>query len=109
MREPDAYRCDFCGAEYEPWEFQERCHRDEDGNYEFRCSCGCTEYTELMECKFCHGLHDIYKNKRLRWWHICDDCLGAVVTEYNSALDGIAEDYREILRQIYDITPIEEV
>lgn len=109
MREPDAYRCDFCGAEYEPWEFQERCHMDEDGNYEFRCSCGCTDYTELMECKFCHGLHDIYKNSRLRWWHICDDCLGAVVTEYNSALDGIAEDYREILRQIYDIEPIKEV
>ena len=109
MREPDAYRCDFCGAVYEPWEFLARVHKDEDGNTEFRCSCGCTDYTELMECKLCHGLYDIYTNRRLRWWNVCNDCCGAVVNEYNSALDGIADDYREILERIYDIRKIEEV
>ena len=109
MREPDGYECDFCGAQYEPWEFRERCRRDDDGNIEFRCSCGSFDYTELYQCKCCHGLYSPYKNKRLRWWGICNDCCGAVVNEFNSALDGISADYRKILEDIYDITRIEEV
>ena len=109
MRGPDAYRCDKCGAEYDPEEFYERCHRDDDGNVEFRCSCGCTDYTELFQCRLCHGLESPYKHKRLRWWRVCNDCCGAVVNEYNSALDSIHDDYRELLEQIYDIRKIEEV
>lgn len=107
MFTPDAYRCNCCGAEYEPAEFYEYCHSDGLGNLEFRCRCGSHEYTELVQCKFCHYNENPRKHKRLRWWHVCDDCLGAIVAEYNSALDGIAEDYREILRQIYDIKPID--
>ena len=106
MFTPDVYKCTFCGAEYEPSEFYEYCHSDGLGQLEFRCSCGCHEYTPLVQCKFCHDTQDPRKNKRLRWWRVCDDCLGAIVAEYNSALDGIAEDYRKILEQIYDIRPI---
>ena len=109
MREPDAYRCDRCGAEYTPEELYDRCHRDDDGNLEFRCSCGCHDYTELYQCMCCHGLYDPYKNKRLRWWKICDDCCGAVVNEFNDALSNISEDYRKILKEIYEIEPIKEV
>lgn len=108
-RIPDAFKCKFCGAVYDNDGFLGKCRRDDDGNFEFRCRCGCTEYTELMECKLCHGLYDINTNKRLRWWHVCNDCCGAVINEFNSALDGIADDYREILKQIYDIEPIKEV
>ena len=109
MRDPDGYECDRCGAQFEPSEFYEYCHRDDDGNVEFRCSCGCTDYTELFQCKCCHGLYDPLKNKRLRWWKLCDDCCAAVVREYNDALDNISEDYRKILADVYDIRKIEEV
>ena len=109
MREPDAYECDFCGAQFEPGEFYEYCDRDDDGNWEFKCSCGSRDYTELYQCKMCHGLYSPYKHKRLRWWRVCDDCCGAVINEFNSALDGIVEDYRRVLEQIYDIKRIEEV
>lgn len=108
MSQADAYRCKKCGAEYEPSDFAGRIHTDDDGFTEFRCKCGSTDYVELFECKFCHYLErpGNKKNKYLRWWGICDDCLGAVVNEYNSALDSIADDYRKILESIYDIRPI---
>ena len=107
MQTPDAYRCDHCGAEYEPSEFYEFCHSDGLGNLEFRCSCGCHDYTELFECKFCHYLESPYKNRHLEYYGICNDCLGAVANEYNSALDGIAEDYRKILERVFDIRKID--
>ena len=106
---PDAYRCDFCGAEYDPSEFFDYCHSDGLGNLEFRCHCGCHDYTELYQCKFCHYMESPLKHKYIDSDGICNDCLGAVVNEYNSALDGIAEDYRKILDRIYDIRRIEEV
>jgi len=109
LREPEAYECAFCGARYDTIEFLDRCRKDDDGNTEFRCSCGSTEYVELYECKCCHGLYDPQKNTRLRWWKICNDCCAAVVREYNDALSNIADDYRKILETIYDIRPIEEV
>ena len=44
---PDAYRCDFCGSEYDPSEFFNYCHSDGLGNLEFRCHCGCHDYPRL--------------------------------------------------------------
>ena len=109
MREPDAYECDHCGARFEPGEFYSYCNRDDDGNWEFRCSCGCTDYTELYECKCCHDLHSPYKNKRIQWWRVCDECCRRAIEEFNEALSHIIDDHREILQEVYDIEPIKEV
>ena len=106
MQTPDAFRCDRCGAEYEPSEFYEFCHSDGLGNLEFRCSCGCHEYTELYECRFCGYLESPYKHHNIQHYHICNECLEAVVNEFNGSLDGIAEDYREILDKIFSIRKI---
>lgn len=108
MSQADAYRCKRCGAEYEPYDFAERLHADDDGFTEFRCKCGCTDYVELFECKFCFYMETAgnKKNKYLADYKICDDCLGACVNEYNSALDEIATDFRGILEKIFDIKPI---
>lgn len=106
-RLPDAYECSFCGAEYDTERLLDRITQDDDGNCNFRCQCGSTEYIELFECKLCHGLVREKGNRHVRWWRVCKDCLGAVVNEYNNALDGIAEDYRTILEKIYDIRKIE--
>ena len=105
---PDAYRCKKCGAEYEPGEFYEYCHSDGLGNLEFRCSCGSHDYATLMQCKFCHFMDDVETNHRLEYYGVCNDCLGAIKNEYNSALSGIAEDYRKILEDIFDIRPLTE-
>jgi hypothetical protein len=108
MAEPDAYRCRHCGAEYDPIEFLGECNTDDTGFTEFRCSCGSTDYDELYECKYCGYMENAgsRKNKYLADYQICDDCLGACVNEYNSALDEIAQDYRGILEKIFDIKPI---
>lgn len=108
MNLPDAYKCKFCGAEYDPREFWELCHSDGTGELEFRCSCGCHEYTELYQCKFCHYLENPLKHDKLEYHRVCNDCLGAIKNVYNDALSMIPEDYRKILDEVYDIRPLKE-
>ena len=106
MHTPDAYRCDFCGATYDAGEFYDKCHSDGLGNLEFRCFCGSHDYTELYKCHNCDELEKPFKNEHLVYDHICNECLEAIVSEYNTALEGISERYRKVLNRIYDIRPI---